>query len=101
MAMTDLKLLSDHFTTWSASPYHLLHPCGQQCLQPYLSWGTSRKANKTWTTLNKLKQKKQKNKTFERRFGFDSKDVCFGCPYIVFLVLKWKHQKKHYFFEWV
>ena len=26
MAMTDKQLLSDHFTPWSASPYHLLHP---------------------------------------------------------------------------
>jgi hypothetical protein len=79
--MTDSKLLPDHFTPWSASRYHLLHPFmqpimpttifvgkkhhisrlfGGLSLEPEArkTWATSRKANKNWK--NKTKSSKTK-----------------------------------------
>ena len=111
MAMTDSKLLSDHFTPWSASPYHLLHP-----LQPYLhkerqyfetfwgglslepeartTWATSRKANKTGKN-KKLKQNQNKINCWENVWFWLKRLLFFVFPrfFVFVLVLKWKNKK--------
>ena len=83
MAPTDLKLWFDHFTPWSASPYHLLHPVMQPIMPTtILVLGHIEKSKQNLETFktNSSKTKKTKNKTFERMLGFDSKDCFFGVP---------------------
>ena len=87
-----------HLVCFTLSPASPMRPTMPTTI---LVLGHIEKSKQNLDNLKQTQAKKTKNKTFERMFGFDSKDVCFGCPYIVFLVLKWKHQKKHYFFEWV
>ena len=99
MAMTDLKLLSDHFTPWSASPYHLLHPFMQPIVPTTrLVLGHVEKTNKTWKTLKKLKQN-QKNMLFKENVWFWLKKMFFWCSLcFLFFVLKWKKNKKPWCF---
>ena len=82
MAPTDLKLWFDHFTPWSASPYHLLHPVMQPIMPTtILVLGHIEKSKQNLETFktNSSKTKKTNNKTFERMLGFDSKDCFFWC----------------------
>ena len=87
----------------TTSPPGLLHPiicftlsCSQYCLQPYLSWFTSRKANKTRETnktrkTKKIQQNKKETTKNERMwFWFKTMFCLVVLSFVWFLVLKWK-----------
>ena len=60
--MTDSKLLSDHFTPWSASPYHLLHPFMQPIMPTTILVLGHVEKNKQ--NLENFKKTQAKQKTF-------------------------------------
>ena len=81
--MTDKKLLSDHFTPWSASPYHLLHPFMQSIMPTtILVLGHIEKGKQNLEHFTSNKTKTSKHQTFWENvwvwlnffFGFPS---CF------------------------
>ena len=83
MAPTDLKLWFDHFTPWSASPYHLLHPVVQPIMPTtILVLGHIEKSKQNLETFktNSSKTKKQKTKLLRECLVLTQKIVFFGVP---------------------
>jgi hypothetical protein len=73
MAPTDLKLWFDHFTPWSASPYHLLHPVMQPIMPTtILVLGHIEKSKQNLETFktNSSKTKKNKKQNFRENAWF-------------------------------
>ena len=70
-----------HLVCFTLSPASPMRPTMPTTI---LVLGHIEKSKQNLDNLKQTQAKKTKNKTFERMFGFDSKDVCFGCPYIVF-----------------
>jgi hypothetical protein len=79
MAMVDSFFLSNHFTPWFASPYHLLHPFMQPIMPTtilvlvHIEKSKQNQGNKKQLQQNQKKHKK----TLLRGCGFDSKDCFF------------------------
>ena len=95
MAMTDSKLLSDHFTPWSASPYHLLHPFMQPIMPTtILVLGHIEKSKQNLENLKKQKQN-QKNKLLRECLVLTQKLIVF----LIFFEME--TQKNFVFFEWI
>jgi len=104
MAMTDKQLLSDHFTPWSASPYHLLHPFMQPIMPTtILVLGHIEKSKQN---LENFKQHRTKPKTktpnILRECLVLTQKIFFGFPSCFVFCLKWKNKSNCFlFFVWI
>ena len=95
--MTDKKLLSDHFTPWSASPHHLLHPFMQSIMPTtILVLGHIEKGKQNLEHFTSNKTKTSKHQTFWENVWFWL-NFFFGFPSCFVYCLKWTNKKQLFF----